>query len=112
MFYLSKERIQKLCDDPVDVKWSTAILGNKWVMTVDGYAFKDIYQLINHIITIEASVSRANKPPATGSTVAWDSTSSIMNNIQKYRCFHSDYNILSVVLETYNFDKLCGDIVL
>ena len=106
IFYLSSERIHKLCTDPHNAKWISEIIGNRWLLTLGSHKFKDEYQLLGHLIAAELNVSRSNKPaPQVG--VAWRSIDTISQLVSRYRDIGNPYHIAACSVHEFNMTRMC-----
>lgn len=106
MFYLSKERLIKMLDNPDHLKWIGDIISNRWLITVGSYKFKDVFQLLTHLVAAESLVSRANKPPTSDHPLNnWRAMDVISSSISKYRDVGNPYRVASCVVQEFDFSR-------
>lgn len=110
IFYLSKEKLQKLCKDDTTLKWLIAALGNKWVCTLDGYRLKDAHHLISRLLAVESGFSKSNKPPISNGHLVWSGNQQIMSTASRYREIGVRYLVNNVTLLEYDLEQKCGQI--
>jgi hypothetical protein len=110
IFYMSKEKLQKLCKSDIALKWLINTLGNKWICTLDGYRFKDAYNLIGRLLAVEAGFSRNNRPPTSNNTFVWCGNQQITATANRYREVGVRYLVDNATLLEYDLTKKCGQI--
>ena len=106
MFYMSKERLAKLCNDPRSCKWLSDLIGNRWIITIGAYRFKDEFQLLPHLVAAELAVSRANKPPSNETDrMGWRAMEAISQSASKYRDIGNPYHVVNCTVQEFDFNK-------
>ena len=110
IFYLSKEKLQKLCKSNPSAKWIINSIGNKWICTVDSYRFKDVFQLLGHLIAIEDGFSRSNKPPSSRNIHTWSGNRSVLDQARKYREIGTRFIVSNATLQDYDFTEKVGSL--
>lgn len=111
MFYVQRERLAKLCRSEKQIDWALNLLGNKWVIANGIHDYKNVFQLMSHIIAVENTSSRANKPVLNGEVVSWASADKLARCTTDYRSSFVEYNVDTVEVEEFSFDKECAGLI-
>ena len=111
MFYVQKERLTKLCRGEKHIDWAINLLGNKWVVANGIHEYKNVFQLMSHIIAIENAPSRSNKPVIDDKVVNWVGADKLARCTTDYRSSFVEYNVDTVEVEAFSFDKECAGLI-
>ena len=111
MFYVQRERLAKLCRSEKQIGWALNLLGNKWVIANGIHDYRNVFQLMSHIIAVENTSSRANKPVLDGKVVRWTSADKLARCTTDYRSSFVEYNVDTVEVEEFSFDKECAGLI-
>lgn len=113
MFYMSKERLAKLCNNPRSLKWLSELIGNRWIITIGAYRFKNEFQLLPHLVAAELSVSRSNKPPTNNHQFCgWRAMEAISQNASKYRDIGNPYHVVNCTVQEFDFNRKIESILM
>jgi len=105
LFFLSKKWVTKLCRGNLNHNWAIEHLGDRWFITSDNYKFQNIFQLLNHVIAMEATPKLENHPPVGKSPDAWMHSEAIIGFLSKYRSIKSCCHVYGLFLDKYSIDK-------
>lgn len=105
IFFLSKKWVTKLCRGNLNHNWAIEHLGDRWFITSDNYKFQNIFQLLNHVIAMEAVPKFENHPPTGKSPDVWMHSEAIVGFLSKYRSIKSCCHVYGLSVNKYSLDK-------